>query len=479
MGTGQPVRAAEPAQASWAHPSQWRLSAEHIHLPGRERVGLLGGSYLVGLEGGWWLGPSVHGAARGQRGGLFVIGAEALWRSPGPAGSRLEAGLFVGGGGGAAAPVGGGLMLRPHLDWLWPVGPAWVGVSASRLRFPSGAISSSQLGLVLAVDDSFRAVDAGRRALAGPGRGGLGFDRFWLNVGSARALGGQSGGGRYGYGGLRADQLLGQGWHVGIEASGAAQGGADGYAELLGSLGIERPLEGPVHVGLRAAAGLAGGGAVSTGGGPLLKLAGTLRWDLSPEWVLGLEAGRALAPDGQLRANYLHLGLGLVLDAPAGAPPATAGSQLAPVHEWTAALTTLPRMRYRDGTVDAVQTVGLRLRRPLNPALDERLQLSGGVHFAAGGRAGAYGAGLIGLALATPLQQAGWQWGAELLAGAAGGGGIDARGGAVLQPMLRAGWAGGAQRWQLGLGQLRALRGGWDTPVVELSYGLALGVPRR
>ena len=133
MGTGQPVRAAEPAQVSWAQPSQWRLSAEHIHLPGRERVGLLGGSYLVGLDGGWWLGPSVHGAARGQRGGLFVIGAEALWRSPGPAGSRLEAGLFVGGGGGAAAPVGGGLMLRPHLDWLWPVGPAWVGVSGRDL----------------------------------------------------------------------------------------------------------------------------------------------------------------------------------------------------------------------------------------------------------------------------------------------------------------------------------------------------------
>ena len=399
-------------QAARPLPSQWRLGVESIRLPGAERVGLVGGSYLVGLGQGWWLGPGVYGAASGQRGGLFVLGGEALWRTAGPAGSRLEAGLYLGGGGGAAAPVGGGLMLRPHLDWLWPVGPAWVGVSASRLRFPSGAIGSSQLGLVLSVDDSFSVVDAGRRVLPGAGRGGLGFDRVWLNVGRYSARTVNPGSARYSYGGLRADHLVGQGYYLGIESSGAAQGGADGYAEVLGSAGLEWPLAGAWHVGVRGAAGLAGGGAVSTGGGPLLKLAGTLRWDLAPDWLLGLEAGRAVAPDGQLRANYLHLGLGMVLSGAGGSSTGAGSGERADVHEWSAALSTLPRMHYRDGSVDTVQTVGLRLRRPLSPALDERLQLAGGVHFAAGGRAGAYGAGLIGLALATPLQQPGWQWGA-------------------------------------------------------------------
>ena len=467
-------------------PAQWRLGAETIHLPGRESVGLLGGTYLIGLGGGaapdqgWFVGPGVYGAATGRRGGLFVIGGEALWRSPGPLGSRVEAGLYLGGGGGAAAPVGGGLMLRPQLAWSWPVGPGWFGLSASRVVFPSGRIRSSQLGLVYGVDDRFRFVRAGERAAPAAGRSGLGVDRVWLFVGQYRA----GAGGRYGYGGLRADHWLRPGVYVGIESSGAAQGGADGYAEVLASAGAEWPLLGrgedaALHLGLRGAAGLAGGGAVATGGGALLKLAGTLRWSLPPDWSLGLEAGRAVAPDGQLRASYLHASLGTQLDRPFAARPPAGAAPRSEVHAWSAALSQFPQVRYRDGSEEAVQTVGIRLRRPLAPGLDDRLQLAGAVHFAAGGKAGAYGAGLIGLAWATPLQQPGWQWGVELLGGAAGGGGVETRGGALLQPMLRGGWAEGAHRVELGLGRVKALRGGLDSPVLELSYGAAIGLPRR
>lgn len=477
---GAAARADSPA----APPSQpasvatsWRLGAERLRLPAGETVGLVGAALQFGLDGHWWVGPVVFGAASGQRGGLFVIGGDALWRAAGPAGSRIEAGLTIGGGGGAAAPVGSGLMIRPHLGWSWPLGPGWIGVSAARVRFPSGRIDSSQLGLFFSVDDRFRHVAAGSPAIAVGTRSGLGFDRVWLNGGRYRGADGAG----HGYAGIRADHWLGPTTYLGIEAAGAAQGGADGYAELLAGAGAEWPLgrsAAAPSIGLRGALGLGGGGAVDTGGGTLVKLAATLRWQLPNDLLLGVEAGRTVAPAGRFRASHLQLSLGVDLDRPAasGRPP---GAPRNDDLEWSAVLAHLPRMRYRDGSVDAVQTVGLRVRRPLDRSFGDHLQLAAGLHFAAGGHAGAYGAGLIGIGLATPLQQPGWQWGAELLAGAAGGGGIDARGGAVLQPMARLGWASGAQRWQLGVGQLRAVNGGLSSAVIEFSYGAAIGLPRR
>lgn len=469
------------------HPSTLRLGAETLRLPGDEALGLVGASLLIGVSGPWWVGPAVYGAATGRRGGLFVIGGEAAWRTAGPAGSRLEAGLFVGGGGGAAAPVGSGLMLRPHLNWAWPLGPGWLGVSASRVAFPDGRIGSNQVGLAYSIDSTLRHAAPGRLADLGGGRAGLGADQAWATLGSYH-----SGGAHTRYGGLRADRWLAPGVYAGLEAAGAAQGGADGYAELLAGLGAEWPIGAPAaqrpRIGLRAAAGLAGGGAVDTGGGVLVKLAATVHWNPAGDLLVGLEAGRTLAPDGRWRARHWQLMLGLVLDRPpesggADGPPAWRSDTVA----WDAVIGHAPRMRFRDGRRDAVQTLGLRLSRALDPSLDDRLQLTGSVQFAAGGNAGAYGVGLIGLAWASPLDAsavgatapAGWRLGAELLAGAAGGGGIDARGGAVVQPMLRAGWASGRQQLQLGLGQLRALRGGMRSPVIELSWGWVLGLPRR
>lgn len=465
-------------------PLNWRVGAERLSLPGNESLGLVGTSVLFGIGNGWQVGPVVYGAATGQRGGLFVIGGEALWRTDGPWGSRLEAGLAVGGGGGAALPVGSGLMFRPHLDWSFPVGPGWLGISASRVTFPDGRIGSNQLGLVFAVDDQFRHQRAGSPATGDGSRNGFGFDRFWLNVGQYRG----SNGNHNGYGGLRADHWLSPGTYASLEAAGAAQGGADGYAELLVGIGKEWPLwqvadgSGATapYLGVRAALGMAGGGAVDTGGGALVKLAATARWDLPNDVVLGLEAGRTIAPDGGFRATHLQVSLGFTLDRPPAARRAHATLPLRRDDiEWGAVLGHFPGMDFRNGSSDAVQTVGFRMRRPLSAALDEHLQLTGGVHFAAGGKAGAYGAGLIGLAWATPLQQTGLQWGVELLAGAAGGGGIDSPGGAVVQPMLRVGWADGAQRWQLGVGQIESIKGRLSSPVVELSYSFALGMTRR
>ena len=85
----------------------------------------------------------MYGAASGQRGGFFTIGAEGALctRLYGPL--DLVAGLYVGGGGGAAAPQGGGLMLRPHVDLMWDFGPLRAGLPCTLSVMPAQASSPS------------------------------------------------------------------------------------------------------------------------------------------------------------------------------------------------------------------------------------------------------------------------------------------------------------------------------------------------
>ena len=122
-----PARAADPV----VHESTVGLSLgyEQLKLAGDEQMGLLGGSVLFSLGSDWWAGPAVYGAASGQRGGLFVGGAELQRRIALPWQWDLRAGLFAGGGGGAAAPVGGGLMLRAAATLTHEIGPMRGGLS--------------------------------------------------------------------------------------------------------------------------------------------------------------------------------------------------------------------------------------------------------------------------------------------------------------------------------------------------------------
>jgi hypothetical protein len=105
-----PAHANEPV--THVAPIRAELGFERITLPGDEHMGLVGGSVLFPIAERWWAGPAVYGAATGQRGGLFVGGAELRREWSLPWGSDLGAGLYAGGGGGAAGPGGRGVILR-------------------------------------------------------------------------------------------------------------------------------------------------------------------------------------------------------------------------------------------------------------------------------------------------------------------------------------------------------------------------------
>jgi hypothetical protein len=468
------------AQAdSWREaPALARIGYETLTLPGDEKMGLVGMTYLVQPREGLCVGPAAYGAASGQRGGFFTFGAEGALctRLYGPL--NVVAGLYVGGGGGAAAPVGGGLMLRPHVDLLWDFGALRAGVSWSKVWFPNGDIDSDQFGLMVDVPMSFGSVGAGSRSLSSWNgqRGGVGFDRVLAVAGAYAPRGnatGRSGAAlpsHIGYIGARAETQLSPALYVGLEANGAASGGADGYAEILATLGSDFALgDSGVRLGGRVALGLGGGGDLPTGGGLLGKAAVDLSVPLSRDFSLGIEAGWMSAPQGDFGTPFGSVALRWSLDPLPGAAPAVVRQ------EWSAGAEVFFDAARKDGTSSELQSVSLKYSR----FVGEHLYLSGQVQSAYQGGAGAFSVGLFGI---------GGLWrggegllaGAELLAGAAGGGGVDTGGGGVVKPMAYVGWElTPATSLRLGAGWIKAPGGGLSSPVLDLSVVYAFGVPGR
>jgi hypothetical protein len=470
------------SQGSWRDaPAVGRIGYETIELPGGEKMGLVGLTYLVEPFPGLCLGPAVYGAASGQRGGFFTIGAEAAMCARISRRLNLVAGIYAGGGGGAAAPVGGGLMLRPHVDLLWDFGPLRAGISASSVHFPNGDIDSQQLGFVLDVPMNFGYVPAGSelptrtRSPRGT-RSGMGFDRF-LAVGgvyrprsSTLGVSGAPLPSNIGYVGARAETFLWPDVYVGLEANGAASGGVDGYAEILGTLGAEFGLGGSgITLGGRLALGMGGGGDMPMGGGLLTKVALDLSVPLSRDFSLGLEAGWATAPQGDFSAPFASLALRWALDPLPGVTPVLVRQ------EWSAGIEMYTDAARKDGSARSMQNVNFKYSR----FLGETMYLTGQVQSAYAGGAGAYSVGLFGVG-AQKRWGNGWLAGAEMLAGAAGGGGVDTGSGAIAKPMVY----GGVELMpsvslRLGAGWVKALNGELNSAVIDLGVVFAFGVPGR
>jgi hypothetical protein len=452
------------------------LGYERLRLPGSEGLGLVGAALLFDVHDGvWGAGPAVYAAATGQRGGFFVGGVQVehywIWDQ----GYSVSAGLFAGGGGGAAAPVGSGLMLRPSLTLYRDLGSARrLGLTWSSVRFPSGQIASRQFGLEMSFAGAFRQASA-ESGDSWRSRGestGLGFDRISATV--SRYAFRDGSGRRIGLLGMRAEQGSGNaGLSWGLDAAAAAQGDAAGYMELLGSLAYSARLA-PMalpdwRVGLRAALGLGGGGAVRSGGGAMARLAvGT---ELSPwsGYTLGIDLG-VLRGGRHLRAGYAEARLGVELEpGPRGSGRAAGETRL----EWLASLQHHTAELRADGRRRALDTVGLTINRYLG----EHLYFSAQAHSAYAGGAGAFSTGLLGAGVASAT--APLRFGAELLLGAGGGGGVASGGGAISQSMA---WIGGPvsprSEWRLGVGQRRSLRGATGSTVGELSWSRSFMIAR-
>ncbi|MGE5452546.1 MAG: hypothetical protein ACM3VZ_11985 [Acidobacteriota bacterium] len=460
---------------------------DNIRLPGHERLGLLNAAYLVQAGTHDWLGPAVTGAATGQRGGLFVLGGQ--WEHRWRLGDRWRAqtGLFAGGGGGAAAPVGSGLMLQPSISLLRQWGGWHAGVSASRVLFTDGRIHSNQLGLIVQWDGAtryFRAGQIGNELGSSTERTGLGVDRVaptWSRYTFKTPTGSHP---SISLIGIRAEQDWDNGFYGGLESAAATHGGADGYMEILGLAGwATRPAPSQLpglHLGAKAALGLGGGGAVPTGGGGIGKLAGTLRWDIGSQAFVGAEAGwanslRARPASGPFQARYAQVFAGWTLGGAAAPANATVNGM-----DWSASLQHVARAKRKDGSVQSLDTMGIKANYWQGP----HWYLTGQAHSAFAGHAGAYSVGLFGVGWTHRPGENYWAnpftVGAEAMVGAAGGGGVDTRGGAIAQGLLSVGYQlSRRSQFQIGIGQVKSFKpGGLNSPVLDISWTMTLGVGR-
>lgn len=255
-----------------------RITYDRLSLPGNEKMGLLGSSFLIDKKlnptFSLYSGLSVYSAVTGMRGGFFTGGISAGLKT------RLEhwildTGYFVGGGGGGEAPQGGGLMLRPHLAIIHDFQTFRMGFFVSKTSFPNGNINSKQIGFQ--VERHFQWVFA-----SAPKIKFKHLDLFFRKVTIAPSLQFYAPGpevknrrkiqqDKMALIGIEAGVELAEQFFFYAEAAGAFKGKADGFAELLGGIIYAHPLNPRISLRFKGAMGSAGGGRVDTGGASFIK----------------------------------------------------------------------------------------------------------------------------------------------------------------------------------------------------------------
>ena len=477
------------ARVQTVRPAAVESNWTRMKMPDGGRTAFASISYMMALDDDWGFGPGVYGAAKGNYGGIFTVGftGQRRWRLS--SNTHLAASLYVGAGGGVSSEqlrFGGGLMLRPELSLRTEVGPWYSGIGLSQIRFPSGNVKSG-VGLSFSIGRSvgfasFTPEDAGRFGRATQ-RTGLGFDEISLTAGyekprsSSKDRAGNLRTQRVGKAGAELRQYIVDGSWWGIEASGAAQGGADGYMEVLGQIGQDWAMGSPrLRVGGQLGAGLGGGGNLDTGSGLLLRAGPTLRWITPWGPTVRLDAGLTHAPNGAYSASFWRVVLAMPLDRAPVAFGEDVGGTVR-LQQLGASALHMSRMRFKDGRREAVSMLAINMSREFSSHV-YGTALAGS---AAAGNAGAYSFGLFGLGVQSEPLWGRMRVGAEWLVGAAGGGGVKVGGGAVTQAELWAMWpVNDRLRLRAGLGEFRTMRGSdQSTPLAHIGLSYAFGTLQR
>ena len=465
------------------------LTAEQVPVAPGLKMGLVGLHARRPVTPNLSIGPSVFGAASGDRGGFFGWGLSAVyrWRQ---GDWSAEAGLFVGGGGGSPPWVGDGLMLRPSLLLSRDVGPLRLGLGVSQVNFPSGTVRATV---------PFSSLSWTGDTLFGPAGGGAGLategwsDRAWptetgatvgqynLRKGSARRDGtGNASPLRVGGVVFKRDlpgALIGDGaglrpyWL--LSTAGSITAVYAGYAEFLGGLGLRYALPSHPTLALRAEAAVGSGGggtALDTAGGLLGKAGVGLSWQLGRQWgvtaLAGLTESRGRFSAHEVRVELAWQGWDAVPGGARSPEPFSAALAWKP---WTgsAGWAQYTATRRADGSDPGLGVVTLKLEREVGP----HWRVTGQAGIASNGNAGGYATGQLGVGWLGPtLFDQRWRFGAEASLGAAGGGAVEVGNGMIAQVQgvaryaVTPGWA-----LQVDAGWLRSRNGALSTPFVGLS----------
>ena len=481
-------------------PSAWRnrtlrFSFEEIDMPDAgEKMGLYSIGAYDQLNNLLYGGITLYGSATGRRGGFFTGGYTLGMEGKLTDDWILDIGSYVGAGGGGAAPDGGGLHIRPHIALKYDFSWAQLGLNYIYVDFPYGDISSDAIALsldipfsslILNLDDhdgltvadyfgvDWNNVSRHRSHLSAR-------VRAYSPASGSKTTSGGSLNNSLGLVGVEYAYFIDENWFTTFETSGALSGGVGGYAELLAGIGYRLPLANDDRLALLPAVtiGGAGGGAVETGGGFVVRANLGLEYRLSPDLSVIMDGGYLAAPEGNFNSPYLGLNLAYVMETFAQ------DQKGAPLVETDLIKTTKWRFRpAQQWYFDAQRKEGSpRDMQLLGGKIDwmggDWWYLTGQGLSAYGGGAGGYSEGHWGVGILGPS----WnnlRFYGEMLIGAGGGGGVDSGSALLLKPSVGLEYNLNKDlSLQTGLGKVVSNEGNLDANTFEANLVWRFGTPK-
>jgi len=473
----------------------FRLNIDNIKMPLHiQKMGLLGVNYFADLTPVIYGGLGGYASISGTQGGLFVLGLAGGVHKEFMSHLWGDAGIFLGGGGGHSSLVGGGLMIRPYVGLAYDLNWVKIGAHYSYISFPSGVITSHQVGLDLDVPCNFYSIPnkdvdnfflkMGEVIL--PDGNILNFQRndFSLFLQAYRQKKGTLGtnqkieDGTIGLVGSELDHYMSDHLFWYVKAAGAFRGVPNGYMDVLGGLGYRISTGVPITFVPQFGLGAGGGGTVETGGGFLVNPQLGVEWPLTRNFAARVTGGYMWSPKGNLRAVsgmgtlIYHLDIATAGEKMLSLPRAYYEPQF-----WRINLANQTYIHPQRGFSSAnpvINLIAVQVDQLFTPNFFFSYQ---GAAAFTGDHSGGLATGMIGPGLQTkPFLNQHLQLFTNFLVGAAGGGGLDVAGGAVYEPVVGLHYAlSKSIGVQASISQLIAYHGRLNAPTVSLGFTLHFG----
>ena len=432
-------------------PGRYRFSYEDIPVSSSEDMGTVGIHYDTKPFDAFsdvYLGFGGYGAMGGDRGGFFTggatLGVHSFLDVPNmPDDYAFDAGLFAGGGGGADAFPGGGLMLRSHLMLEKEFDVATLRYGFARTDFPNTTNtndSDTHISIGLSIPErnfsskifkdsgiTLKEHQMSRRIVP---------VMMWYSPDSdAKKRSGGALTADISLLGFQHHQYLDDNFYRTFEAYGAGGGGTDGFAKVLGGLGVNYPIANWISADAKLSIGMAGGGDIDTGGGLIVQPMAGFEIPLFEHWSLKPMIGKTYAPDGNFSATTTELGLAWTGNQSIRGTNAFAPSETNFAIRNKTYFPDSGAKTKSGGSYDSqIHQLGIELSKPVN----EYLSLSGSAYGAYSGGVGAYAEGLFGvkldpISLYNRSRNSNWSPLLRYEIGVGGGGGMDVGEGLIHQ----------------------------------------------
>jgi hypothetical protein len=420
-----------------------------------------------------YLGFGGYGAIRGDRGGFFTggatLGVHSFLNVPNmPNDYAFDVGFFAGGGGGADAFPGGGLMLRSHLMLEKEFDLATLRYGIARTDFPNTTNandSDTHVSFGLSIPElNFSSKifkDAGITLQEHQMSRRIVPVMMWYSPDSdAKKRSGGTLTSDINLLGFQHQQYLDDNLYRTFEAYGAGGGGTDGFAKVLGGLGVNYPIYNWFSADAKLSIGMAGGGDIDTGGGLILQPMAGLEIPLFQHWSLKPMMGKTYAPDGNFSATTTELGLAWTGNKSIRGTDAFTPSETSFAIRNKTYFPDSDAKTKSGNTYDSqIHQLGIELSKPVN----EYLSLSGSAYGAYSGGVGAYAEGFFGIKL-NPInlynQSNQSSWSPLIRYEIGGGGGMDVGEGLIHQWTMGVNYDGLLGIFSLELGRMGPLDGG-------------------